>query len=583
VDAPEKDLQRRLRQRLEAIVSETESIFLRIGEGFPRLLSEMDTSLSAARDQITEAGGGSRSSGLLLGVIEESRDLAQEARGRFEDIHRRDKTITDALATGVESLQSLSRYSSTIKDDSEEMELISLNAMTVAVKAGKAGGAFSYITEELKRISERTIHYTDELTTTAREVTQVFDQLDTLVEELSSFQSYLFENFGAKLIDTFGEFSARLEEFLGFFAKLVEDSTNVRKPLMGIMEELQHQDIIRQSVDHVMTSLRELDNLDSAGDLDLVAFQARLPELARTVLEEVVERLEKNLATFEAYTSQIEEMISQSESRRRDLVGSDAGGAMERSYRDSVEVVGMYSADLKKHLFLKTQTIKKSREVNRELKRLAKGFNSFAALINRFHNITIASRIEVVKQDVLSGMTATVETMFDLTNDIETQMESAMRAIKALRRTFSDNMDLYEGTYRAEQLLVNGFVDDLDETYKKLDVVRNRAEESVREFSVFSGRFLDLFQSSHKDLDALQKLTEDIRDVIRQLEPLGRQTDERYRQELARQGLEDWKITDARLRDVIEGFTILQHKKAAAELAGFEVEDGAEEGEVTFF
>ena len=50
-----------------------------------------------------------------------------------------------------------------IRNNSEELELISLNAMVISIKSGDKGRAFSCITENLKRLSASMISLSNEL------------------------------------------------------------------------------------------------------------------------------------------------------------------------------------------------------------------------------------------------------------------------------------------------------------------------------------------------------------------------------------------------------------------------------------
>ena len=49
------------------------------------------------------------------------------------------------------------------------------------------------------------------------------------------------------------------------------------------------------------------------------------------------------------------------------------------------------------------------------------------------------------------------------------------------------------------------------------------------------------------------------------------------------QGITSWEIHEDRLQETVSQFTIYAHKARAGEIAGFDIESGIDEGEVTFF
>jgi hypothetical protein len=575
--------------RLHNLVQDTEEIFLHIGQSYPTLIREMNSNIEKAAKSLENLSG---SQGSIIqnvnSVLEHADNMLTKTSNRFDSLHKMDKEMTSNLFSSINTLNSLHEYSQKIKDDSEEMELISLNAMTVAVKAGKAGGAFSYITEELKRISERTIFFTEELTRTTEEVNSFFGELSNHAQNLSEFQNHLFNDFGSKLKDSFRSFKDELLNTIQVLENIITDSALIKEPLLQLMQEVQHQDIIRQSVDHVISSLHKLTDIQESDVdvLDKLKFLELLPDLSSSVLDEVGERIEQNLMVFEANTSAIEEILTQSEHRRKEIVQNTSTGEtiLDKAFRDASELVDLMHQDMQQHIQLKISTMQKTREVTRELKRMAKGFKAFAALISRFHNITIASRIEVVKQEVLSGMEATVEEMFGLTSDIENQMDIALTTITDLSKKTSSNVKLSEELSSEEREFVDQFLENLQNTYRRLSGIRETAMDSILNFSIFTEKFIRMFTESRKYLERLLLLREEFQEITAFLDQVKEEAQREMKLQLDERNLESWDVQNSELLEIINNFTILDHKKKASEITGVEVEtDASESGEVTFF
>ena len=137
----------------------TERLFLSLAEEYPKLLTALEESIkgsSQAVDRYANQLSSRNDSGISLdSILHGSRNLIEEASEKFINLHTRDDQLFTVLNSNIEKIDHLKTMVGEIRKLSEEMELISLNAMTTAIKAGKEGGAFSFITEEIGRASGR--------------------------------------------------------------------------------------------------------------------------------------------------------------------------------------------------------------------------------------------------------------------------------------------------------------------------------------------------------------------------------------------------------------------------------------------
>ena len=76
-----------------------------------------------------------------------------------------------------------------IKDESENMEVISLNAMVVSIRSGKEGQAFSYITGNLKQSSKRLIKQSDSLIQYENAVQNLLKELENEIHQVNNVNS----------------------------------------------------------------------------------------------------------------------------------------------------------------------------------------------------------------------------------------------------------------------------------------------------------------------------------------------------------------------------------------------------------
>ena len=199
------------------------------------------------------------------------------------------------------------------------MEIISLNAMTVALKSGAQGKAFSVITDELKRLSGRTIALSEGVTASGRFLLEFFGKLRNALAELDDFQRDFFALIDKTLRSGYEEMERELSEATTFFSALLGEARSVRDPVFRVMGEIQHQDIVRQSLQHVAISLEEA--RETADD---PTFVSAVAELSGSLVEEVVSRLDAAARSFGSDVDMVSAIVGESERKRAEYLVRDS-------------------------------------------------------------------------------------------------------------------------------------------------------------------------------------------------------------------------------------------------------------------
>ena len=588
-------IQHELVAKLEGLTRDSEEVFMRLGEGLPTLLREMNASLERSESMVNSIEGGGSGDGdrSLRDVVDATRRVVNDGAARFAEIHHQDEEFFKRLDGAIDRLGELEELIATVKDDSIEMELVSLNAMTVALKSGQAGRAFSYITDELKRLSNRTITLTDEITERGSGLSRSFQNYRGSVEEAKTFQESLFTQFRERLNESFDAFTDGVDSVVSGLRRIHEDSKGVKQPLTEIMQEVQFHDLIRQSVDHVIISIKEIEEVDDDEStetaLDELTYLTVLPELCSTLLEDIRAKLVQSRETFGNRLEDAEKQIQEVEEERNNFVEeritTDASDSRSLSalFDRASQLLEDLLGDLTASLRMKGKISNDGRELMRQVEQLERAFESFSTIITRFHSIDIASRIEVAKQEVLQQMSGTVDQMTKLTRDIDADVNSSLDATKTFIKDVSSAINGYQDVLSGEDTFVEEFRDNMRRHYQALSEANRGVTSWIGDFAAYTGRFFTLFSETKRDLERLDDLAEEIRDIQRTLGEVRTRAENRRQELLTELGREDWSIGDERLRSMIERFTIFTHKKQAGELAGFDVEEGVEAGEITFF
>ncbi len=575
---------------LQELTDGTHDVFLKLADTFPSLLKELFRSLEASGAAVASFETGEAADDVSLKrTIADTRVLVDNASDRLEEFQSHDEQLFRRLDAEIERLTSLDTFIGRIREDSVEMELISLNAMTVALKAGSAGRAFSYITEELKRLSNRTIALTEEIADRGATLLDEFTSFRDSVREIRAFQEQFFTRFREELHACFDSCTTGISELTSSLKNIRSHSETVKAPLSAIMEHVQVHDIIKQSIDHVVISLRELRNVDTNGTdedtLDELSFLARIPDLCSALLRDIQSKISTSRTVFAENNAQIETTLNEVEERRRKFVNSSIGadGRLHGLFRDTEESLTQLTSDLNKAARMKQRIASASREIVGRLRALEEDFTSFSSMLTRFHAIDIASRIEVAKQEVLRRMGGTVEQMTDLTRRIELDVTHALNETKAFIAETNVTILTFQEAFESQEQFAAEFAADVRTAYDSLTLARKSMASSLESFAFFSRGFTTLFTDVRAELERLDVLDGEIDRVIGRLYTVKEDSERRMKPILARLNRESWHIENEKLQRMIERFTILTHKKSAAEIGGFEVEEGAESGEVTLF
>jgi hypothetical protein len=552
------------------IERESETVYLELGSLFPRLSAEMGRSADIGERSLralSSLGQSSLGSGRAGGA-----SCVDEAAKFFRCLRERDSAFLARINEGITRLGALDEIIARVRADSEEMEIISLNAMTVALKSGAEGKAFSVITDELKRLSGRTIVLTEGVTESGHSLLDFFARLRNSLAELDDFQRGFFETIDETLGAGYDEIAEGLSGATALYSALLGEARSVREPVLRVMGEIQLQDIVRQSLQHVGISLEEA--LESAGSADeaSAAFVAAVAELTGSLIEDIIGKLDASAASFGADMGAVNAIVGESERQRAAFL---EGGRVRSASAEPADSAG-FRRSSERYLELKRTVVAMSSRVAEQVEGLEGSFKGLAALLSRFQNIVVASRIEVAKTKALAGVSTTVGGMIELTDRIEADVGAAVETTKAFTALASAAIVGYsrEGGGEGDALVTT--LAAVEQDMARLSGSKDSVGAAIEDFSLYTDDFIALIGRAGEDLSRLRALIDRLRAVDASLGEL---------RDSIREGLgaDAAPVESDRMRRMVERFTIFTHKKAAGAIGRFAVEEGGEAGEVTLF
>ena len=576
---------------LREIERQTQDVFLHLGSSLSRLGREMRAGFEAS-DQRLGCILGQQANGCtdriqILNAITATRDELGRRTSDFKTMVSGETTRLESLQNGIRDLEQIATMIEAITGDSQEMELVSLNAMTVALKAGSIGRAFSYITEELKRLASKTISLAAEISRGGADLIEIFRRMEGGLETARRDQEQLVTDVEDGAEQSFRELQAAADELANALVRLREKSLELRTPIDRLMETIQLQDIIRQSIDHIVLALGSVDiddQLEHERRGQELHFISRLPVLAGDLLADVIEQIDRSVEAFEANATDAHRKIEELEQQQAQLQSSSGATVVDRHFAESESLLVASQERVEANLTQKEQLLSESKRVTEQVETLEARFRSFSAIASRFRNVDVASRIEVAKQFRLREMGADTEEMTELTKRIEQDVNDSLAQTQEFTKSVGAILRDQSRHYHDEREFIRSFGAAIRSAAVRLSESRDAVQEVVAEFSLFSDDFRDTFLECSRGVEALRSVREALIGLKSPLATLGAAIE----QELADHDIEldesIHELNDSRLSEIVNRFTILSHKNRGAQLGDITIEQASvESGEVTLF
>ncbi|MDC7127416.1 MAG: hypothetical protein PQJ46_17770, partial [Spirochaetales bacterium] len=174
------------------VINETEDIFSRIASSYPILLKELDTGIGTALDSIKGHSfleqvsvQGSQENLGFGDYLEYCKKDFSERLEKLSTYRSKNNALLSELATVMDNYLQSQGYQEEIRDISEALQVVSLNALCNAVKAGRGGEGFSIITESLKTVSVEAIDKTKSLASKSELIKASFKEFSSIEAEIN--------------------------------------------------------------------------------------------------------------------------------------------------------------------------------------------------------------------------------------------------------------------------------------------------------------------------------------------------------------------------------------------------------------
>ena len=570
--------------KLQTVSTETGKEFLSLSNAFPVLIREIDEKGSSA----TQLEDFERIIKELHSAIERQGVLLEKNRNFLNDFKTKNNNLFKGISDKVNLLDAIQDIILGIKDESENMEVISLNAMVVSIRSGKEGQAFSYITSNLKTSSKRLIKQSDALIQYENTVQTLLKALEAEIQQVNAINNQSdshdkIEN--SDIIKTANEISSTLHD-------LVDSSKIVKQPILKAMEGIQIQDIIRQSLDDILLAIEKIKEPDAGlspeKQLEQYTTNIKLLQLSVRCLVGVKKNLDSCIEIFTTNRNEVNNILTSIDDSRNAFLNGEQGKepllkVLYACICKTIDNFNVFTHLIQSYQQIQNNVLKAVKNIQDSVSEMSACFSAFNPIIGNLQYVAIAQRIEVARNGAISSIKDTVEHMAQLIAQTQSNVQTAQNQLQDFTDTcnseikkFLDASTKDDQNFHAVNRDKEEFSRDLEKTYKSLD-------QAAVNFSVYTPDFYTQYTSISKSIDNLHELSKLINDAQYELKQMLDLQEIEKASLLKKYQLIDSGIHNLDIIEFINHFTITADKQEAGNLAGITVSNGASSGEITFF
>ncbi len=396
-------------RNLSDISKATGSDFLELSSAFPVLINELNTTGSNSQSVTNRMKTFSAIQNDLTELVAKQNRLLKTNMRFLSEIREKNTSLFNHFSEKIHLLEAINKIILGIKDGSEEMEVISLNAMVVSIQSGKEGHAFSYITSNLKQMSLRLISQSDQLIKSGEKVQNSLKQLDIEIQKENDLDNADFmhmENYEEMLAMT-GKINTGLK-------RISELSKLVRNPIIKAMEGIQIQDIIRQSLDDILIALGKMKDPDLQASpedqLHQYSANTKLSKLCARCLEKVKEKLDKAIELFSKNREDANTYLKEIEQIKNSFDGEKhySGSVLEQLSKAINTAISDFNSFA--DMFISYQNVQNGvldavRDIQNDVIQMSGCFSGFLPIIN-FYALCNCNILQVVDYRKEAGKAA---------------------------------------------------------------------------------------------------------------------------------------------------------------------------------
>ena len=563
--------------QINEISNKSEQIFLQLGNLFPSLLNR-------------DGGTSLQTLGKMFNSLSNS-DSASKDKEKvlFSDYGAKYDPLFKQLNEKIDDLKLLDKMIAEIKEDSEQMELIALNAMVISIKSGEKGQAFSRITENLQRLSNDMNLFAGEL---SDEESQLLAHINTLKEIFSGILEAQ-----KKLSEKGAEGTSDVRSLISAVSSPIESMemaiNSIYPPIQKAMEGLQLQDMIRQALGHVQSCVQELGRSSrpmpgTEEELDYVSFNIALYQLCEEVLKDIEGYIENSVSVFDKNWAKVADTLDSVESSRIDFesrfISNSAGSDnIERRLNTIIENFHSMMGEFNTYHLVQKDLLHTCQNITERARIIYAVFDNLRPVMSRLHHVRILQQIEVAKNDAIKSVQDSVTDMDNLISSANKSLDTMQALLESFIADTGTMLSTFTTSISKDNESMVSLRASKNKFFEELKGGQGQVASIIQNFTVFPSGFQQKCVVVQQNLQDLKSLGDKLSSFIDDMRKSESELQVTKNALMSQKGISSWKIKNSKFSDLINKFTITAHKEAAGKIGGFNIEKGSASGEVTFF
>ncbi|EEC22172.1 hypothetical protein LRB59_01655 [Borreliella burgdorferi] len=548
--------------KLEAFDESTRHIYSNLSKSIPKLIEKISKDskdLSFSIDLISNLDLDNDSS--LNNFIAKIIGALDDFVAYFNSSTTSLESQFSIIRSKVKDIEILEDVIERMKKSSLDMEIMSINTLTVAMRAGKAGGAFSYITSEIKVLTQSMIKQADQLTSKGREVKIGLDRAKNQVYESNTAENKILEEFRDNLMKKIDAFSDGIGSVIALYDDILKVLSEFKFKLVNSISYLQFQDRLTQSLQHlnIMYSNIDVFKFRDISEIQKLKILSVFTDTSKVIVKDVLEKLEKNYTVFEKFIDSSFSSIQTINDLRSD----------NSLYIDIPKIIEQFSSILS-DLLRRIDDVEKNNsnflnlyyEQVKLIKSLELMFSNISAISARFQNINIASKIEVVKRSELKAMEGNISEMSKIIKEIDSNITKGIEFLDQIIFFLEKVVKDYDNRFYLEKNYFNKFKKLFIEIKNDILDIKNIAIDNILSYEVFSIEFMEIFEEIKLEVYNVRNLKNSLLDIDNFLSNMESKINFNLNLELSKVGIQSVEIEDKEfINRIANRFTLFVHKK----------------------
>lgn len=559
------------------VINLSEQYFVELGDLFPSLLNrEGSTSLQNLQTVLNELYEGNEKSNHLEAEL--FSDYAEKYNPLFEELNNKISTLSE-----------LDKMIAGIKEDSEQMELIALNAMVISIKSGERGQAFSRITENLQRLSNDMFIFSDKLLEEEKQLIEHINELQKIFKNIMESQKKVSQQ-GSNSSQAV---SSLISGVLGPLGQMEQNINSVYPPIQKAMTTLQLQDIVRQSLEGIKNCLLKIKNTDllvagSDDQLDSIELNRKIFVVCNEILDYIINQITNSFLEFDQNWSVVTSLLEEVDSQKQNFSSrflSDISISGENINTRLAQISGDFEtlmSEFSNYHLVQKDLLHTTQSITEKARTMYSVFGNLRPVMSRLHHVRILQQIEVSKNEAIKSVKDSVTDMDNLINSANNSldiMETLLSQFITDTKNLLTNFTVSISKDNDNMLILRK---EKGQYFDELKAAQNRLAAIISNFAVFPMGFEDKYRRVASDLSGISALNVELKEYRNHLNQIVSDLETKEKDLLASRGMITWQIKNPEYQELIEQLTISARKGATGEFSGG-TEDTSSAGDITFF